>query len=209
MHFNFLDIILLAVAFGFVWGGWWSGFIQSIGGIVGIFLGEILAGRYYATFAHTVSPVFAGNEIVSNVFAFVLIFLLVSKIVGAIFWLVNKMFNIIAIVPGMKFANRVIGAALGFVEASLFIGISLQFLVRLPISTSFADFVHRSMIAGYALALTGWLVPLLPGVIKSAQDATKNLPNINVNDTLKAVNTAQRAANAVEKSGVLNANLTR
>ncbi len=200
---NFLDIVLLTIVFGFVWGGWWSGFIQSIGGIVGVFIGEIVAGRYYEKFADVVAPVFAGNSIASKIFAFVLLFLLVTKLVAAIFWLVNKMFNLIAILPGMKFANRVGGAVFGCIEASLFIGISLQFLVRLPISSSFAQFIDRSLIAGYALSITGWLVPLLPGVIKQAQDATKILPdvnmNVNVNDAMRAANAAQQ----IQNSGLL------
>jgi uncharacterized membrane protein required for colicin V production len=202
MHFNFLDIILLVIGFGYVWGGWWTGLIQSIGGLVGLFVGEVVAGRTYEKFATVMSPVFAGNQIVAKVFAFLLIFLLVAKLVGALFWVVNKMFNIIAIVPGMKFANHVGGAFFGLIEASLFIGIGLQFLVRLPISASFASFVHNSFVATYALNITGWLVPLLPGVIKQAEDATKNIPSINVNSAIKTYNT-------IQNSGVLNSNIGR
>lgn len=207
MHFNFFDIILLAVAFGFVWGGWWSGLIQTIGGVVGLFVGEIIAGKYYDHFAGTIAPVFGGNVIVSKVFAFLLIFLLVTRLVGVVFWAVNKVFNLIAIVPGMKLVNRVGGAAFGFIEAALFIGISLQFLVRLPISSSLADFVHNSALANYALNITGWLVPLLPKVLKDSQNALDsvlpanvNVPtNVNVNDAKKAVDTY----NTIKNTGLV------
>lgn len=204
MHFNFFDIVILATAFGFVWGGWWTGLIQSIGGIVGLFVGEIVAGKYYDKFAGTVAPVFAGNQIASKVFAFLLLFLLVTRLVGALFWLVNKVFNLFAIVPGMKMMNRIGGAFIGFIEAALFIGISLQFLVRLPISNSFATFIDHSAFAKYALDITGWLVPLLPKVLKDSQNALNSVLPANVNvPTNVNVNSAVNTYNTINNTGLL------
>lgn len=175
MHFSWFDILLLVSAFGFVWGGFWTGLIQSIGGVVGLFVGQFVASRYYEQFAHSVTPVFGGNEIAGKVFAFILIFLFVTRLVGLIFWFVNKVFHVMAVIPGMKFVNRLGGAVFGFLEASLFIGISLQFLARLPISGGLATTIHNSAIAGYFLNVSAWLVPLFPKVIKQAEDATKNV----------------------------------
>ncbi len=173
MPFSWFDILLLISAFGFVWGGFWTGLIQAIGGVIGLFLGQIIASRYYERFADTVAPVFGGNAVAGKIFAFILLFLLVTRLVGVAFWLVNKVFHMFAIVPGMKLINRLGGAIFGFIEASLFIGISLQFLTRLPISGGLASTVKDSQIATYFLNITGWLVPLFPQVIKQAQDATK------------------------------------
>jgi len=175
MHFSWFDILLLVSAFGFVWGGFWSGLIQSIGGVIGLFVGQFIASRYYEHFSGTVAPVFAGNTIASKVFAFVLIFLLVTRLIGLAFFFVNKIFHLFAIVPGMKMMNRLGGALFGIIEASLFIGISLQFMTRLPISVSFAQTVQDSVIAGYFLGVSAWLVPLFPKIIKQAEDATKTL----------------------------------
>lgn len=202
MHFSWFDILLLISAFGFVWGGFWTGLIQSIGGVIGLFVGQFIASRYYEHFAGWVSPVFGGNVIFSKIFAFILIFLLVTRLVGVVFFLVNKIFHLFAIVPGMKFMNRLGGAIFGFIEASLFIGISLQFLTRLPISTGLAQTIHNSAVAGYFLGVSAWLVPLFPKIIKQAEDASKNIPNINVNSAIKTYNT-------VQNSGVLNSNLGR
>jgi membrane protein required for colicin V production len=193
MQLSWFDIFLLVCAFGFVWGGYWSGLIQSIGGIVGLFVGQFIASRYYIQFADAVQPVFAGNAILAKVFAFVLIFLFVTRLVGVIFWLVNKIFHMIAIVPGMKFVNRIGGAVFGLIEASLFIGITLQFLTRLPISAAFASTLKASAVAGYFLGVTGWLVPLFPSVIRQAQDATKLIPNIDINATMKTINAVQNS----------------
>lgn len=175
MHFSWFDILLLVSAFGFVWGGFFTGLIQSIGGVVGLFVGQFIASRYYEHFADTVAPVFAGNSIASKVFAFVFIFLLVTRLIGLAFFFVNKIFHLFAIVPGMKLMNRLGGAVFGVIEASLFIGISLQFMTRLPISSGLAETINNSAIAGYFLGVSVWLVPLFPKIIKQAQDATKTL----------------------------------
>ncbi|MEK7637325.1 MAG: CvpA family protein [Patescibacteria group bacterium] len=173
MSLSWFDLLLLLSVFGFVWGGFWTGLIQAVGGVVGLFLGSIIASRYYERFAGTVAPVFGGNAIAGKVFAFILIFLLVTRLVGVLFWLVNKIFNFMAIIPGLKFVNRLGGAIFGFLEGALFVGITLQFITRLPISVPFAGTIAHSTIAKYFLDVTAWLVPLFPQVIKQAQDATK------------------------------------
>lgn len=172
---SWFDILLLVSAFGFVWGGFWTGLIQSIGGVIGLFVGQFVASRYYEHFAGTVAPVFGGNAIAGKVFAFILIFLLVTRLVGVAFFFVNKIFHLFAIVPGMKLVNRLGGAAFGLIEASLFIGISLQFLTRLPISTGLAQTIHDSAVASYFLGISVWLVPLFPKIIKQAEDATTKI----------------------------------
>lgn len=193
MHFSWFDILLLVSAFGFVWGGFWTGLIQSIGGVIGLFLGQFIASRYYENFAGAVAPVFGGNAIASKVFAFILIFLFVTRLTGLVFLFVNKIFHLFAIVPGMKFVNKLGGAIFGFIEASLFIGISLQFLSRLPISAGLAETIKNSAIATYFLNITGWLVPLFPKILKDSQNAVDSvLPknvNINVNGALNTINT--------------------
>lgn len=173
MSLSWFDLLLLLSVFGFVWGGFWTGLIQAVGGVVGLFLGSIIASRYYERFADTVTPVFGGNAVAGKIFAFILIFLLVTRLVGVLFWLVNKIFNFMAIVPGLKFINRLGGAIFGFLEGALFVGITLQFITRLPISTPFAGTIAHSTIAKYFLDVTAWLVPLFPKFLKQAQDATK------------------------------------
>lgn len=209
MHFSWLDLLILICAFGFVWGGFWSGLIQSLGGVVGLFLGQIIASRYYEQFAGVIAPVFGGNAITSKIFAFILLFLFVTRLTGILFFFINKIFKFFAIVPGLHLVNKLGGAAFGLIEASLFIGITLQFIVRLPISEAFARTLHDSQVANYFLGLSGWLIPLFPKVLKQAEDATKSvLPaniNVNASDAGKAIN----AAKTIQDSGILNANLPR
>ncbi len=175
MNLSWFDLLLLLSIFGYVWGGFWAGLIQSVGGLVGLFVGAIVASRSYEHYAAWVSPVFNNNQVLAKAFAFILIFLIVTRLIGALFWLVNKIFNFIAIIPGLKFINRLGGAVFGFLEGALFIGITLQFISRLPISTPFAGTIAHSTIAKYFLDITGWLVPLFPKILKEAQNAVKTV----------------------------------
>ncbi len=175
MHLGWFDLLLVLTIFGYVWGGFWTGLIQSVGGIVGLFLGEIIASRNYVHFGDLMTPVFNGNHILANVFAFILIFLIVTRLVGLAFILVNRIFNFIAIVPGLKFLNRLGGAIFGFLEGALFIGITLQFISRLPISTPFATTLANSKLSHYFLSITAWLVPLFPGFLKQAENSVNKV----------------------------------
>lgn len=168
---NWFDIILGISLFGFVWGGLWTGLIQSIGGLIGLFLGQLLASRFYEGFAGVVQPLFGGNEVAAKIGAFLLLFLLITRLVGLAFFMIEKMFNLVAIFPGIKSINRIGGALFGFLEGALFIGIPLQFIVRLPISLPFAENIEKSAIAGIALSVTAWLVPLFPKFLKDATNA--------------------------------------
>lgn len=166
---SWLDLILLISLASFVFGGLRTGLIQATGGVVGLFVGEVVASRMYLQFAETIGPIFNNNLIWSKVVAFILLFLLVARLVGVAFWLVDKMFHFIAIFPGMKAINALGGAAVGFVEGALFLGIAMQFIVRLPISFSLAEKIHASQLAAYLLAITGWLVPLFPQALKQTE----------------------------------------
>ena len=167
---SWFDILILVIAGGYVWGGFWAGLIQSIGGVIGLFLGVIIASRTYESVGNFINPVFGGHEITGYIFAFLLVFMLVTRLVGLAFYFINKMFKFIAIVPGLKLLNNIGGAIFGFIEGALFIGLTLQFISHLPISNNFAELIANSALAGYCLTVAVWLVPLFPGVLKSAEN---------------------------------------
>lgn len=168
---SWLDILILLSILGYVWGGFVTGLIQSIGGLVGLFVGTIVATRTYDHFGNLLTPVFGGNGVLADIAAFIILFLLVSRLIGLAFFLVDKMFNLIAIVPGMKFLNKLGGAGFGLLEGALFTGITLQFITRLPISLPFGDTINNSAMAQWSLSLAAWLVPLFPDVLKQAENS--------------------------------------
>lgn len=171
---SWLDLILLLSLGSYVWGGLKAGLIQAAGGVLGLIIGATVASRQYESFAPAMSSVFGGNEIVGKVAAFIAVFFVVTRIVAILVWFINKLFNIVAIVPGLKFLNRVGGAAFGFLEGALFLGLTLQFVNRLPIPTEWAKNMEGSFMVPFLLGIAGWLVPFLPKALKGSQKAIDN-----------------------------------
>ena len=162
-----LDIILILLVFGFVWAGFWSGLIRTIASLVGVFVGIFFAGIWYDSVSNWVQPIVGGNALVADIVGFILVYFVVTQAVGLLFWFANKIFHIFAILPGMKLLNRVGGAILGFIEGSLIVGVTLQFIGRLPLSEDWANRLAESDVVGYFTAVSAWLVPLFPKAIES------------------------------------------
>ena len=100
-----IDIIILVVLAGFIWKGVRLGLIEVIGGIIGLFVGVYLAGLYYEEAGDMLQGLLFDSEILATILGFLLVFILVNRGIALIFWLVDKIFNIIAIIPGLKSLN--------------------------------------------------------------------------------------------------------
>lgn len=168
---SWLDVTLLLALFSYVWGGFRAGLISSIGGIIGLIIGATIASRQYEAFAPAVDPIVGGNDLVAKVVAFIAIFFIVTRIVAILVWFINKLFNLVAIVPGLKLLNRVGGAIFGFLEGAIFLGLILQFVNRLSIPDAWAKSMNESFMVPFLLGIAGWLVPFLPKALKETQGA--------------------------------------
>ncbi len=163
------DWVLLAVLAGFAWGGFWTGLIQSVGGVVGLFVGVILASRLAGPFGDVLTPVFGGQGVLADIAAFGILFLLVGRLIGLFFVLVNRIFNLFAILPGMKFLNRLTGGLFGLLEGVLYLGILLQFTTRLPLGPGLTEAIQDSVIAPTLLMIAAWLTALFPKVLRETE----------------------------------------
>jgi len=66
---SFIDIVILIVLAVFVWKGIRLGLIESIGGIIGLFVGVYLAGLYYDEAAAMLKGILFGSETLATIFA--------------------------------------------------------------------------------------------------------------------------------------------
>lgn len=163
------DIILLIILGGFTLFGFSLGFIQALGGLVGLLLGVYCSAHWYDTVGNWLSYIFWGNENLSKIIAFILIYVVVSRLVQFVFYLINKIFKIVSIVPFLKTINRLLGAVLGFLEGLLFIGVVLYFLTRYPIADWLNQAITESVLVSKFLFTANILLPLLPGALKQIQ----------------------------------------
>ncbi|MBU1164001.1 CvpA family protein [Patescibacteria group bacterium] len=171
MFFTIFDLILLLILFIFISFSFWMGLIQTLGGIVGLFAGAWIGGMYYEQFAVWLNPYFMDHPNVARIVAFILIFTLVNRLVGLIFWLINKVFNVISMLPFLKSINRIGGALLGFVEGVLILGAIILMINRFPIGEWVMGIIGSSQVATWLEKIADIVIsPLLPDIAVQIQN---------------------------------------
>lgn len=169
------DVILLIILLGFILFGIFFGFIHALGSLVGVVAGAWVAGHYYMPFADWLTPFLAGNEMWAKVIAFLIIFTLVNRLVGLIFHIIGKVFNIVSIVPFLKSINRLLGAVLGFFEGVLVIGIAIYIISQFDVSPWLNNLFANSKIAKYFVDTSAIIKPLIPDAVKQMQGYYESL----------------------------------
>ncbi len=173
-----LDWVLIIALLSYAWGGSLTGLIQSIGGLVGLLLAVVLTPRLAGPVGDFLSVLFGGNHVLGEIFAFILLFLLITRLVALIFVFGNRAFNLVAILPGMKSLNRLGGALFGLLEGSLFLGILLQYITRLPLSSGLTSVIQDSVLAPTLMGIAVWLVALFPKALReTTRVIDKVVPN--------------------------------
>lgn len=165
-YMTVFDFVLFVIIFGFIWFGFWSGVIRVIGSIFGIIVGAWLGGMFYLKLADLISPLFLSNANLGLVISFLLIFFIVYKLVGFLFFLLDKVFKFISIIPFLKSINRILGAVLGLVEGSLILGLIFYFYSKYPFWNFFNNLITSSQLVPWFLKIVKVLLPLLPEVVK-------------------------------------------
>lgn len=164
---NLFDVIILIGLGGFVLYGLWFGIIHALGTLVGTIVGAFLAGQYYVAVAAWAQHLVGGSLSIWNVVMFLLIFTLGNRLVGFLFWLVERVFNVLTIIPFLKSINRLAGGVLGLIEGVLVIGLTLYVAERYPLGVWFLKFFPPSVVAQQCIRIANILVPLLPDALRA------------------------------------------
>ncbi len=159
---NWLDVVLIVFAAGFVWRGYFTGLIKSIGSFVGVILGAAVASRLYLKFYDLIDQFFGGLDNIGHVISFFLVFAIASKIIYLIFVALDKTYNFIAIIPFLKSINRLAGAILGLVIGVLVESLLLYVCAKyLPLGEAFDGVLEGSKISPFILVIANAFLPIL------------------------------------------------
>ena len=169
MPITITDLILILTIAGFAFTGFWFGLIHMVGSFVSIVVAALVSGKYFDFVAVKLSFLFGGNENLGRVITFILIFLFVTRIMGLIFWLINKAFNLVAMLPFVKSANRLGGAILGILEGIILTSLALYLAVRYPLGETITNALSTSKVVEYLLDVASTVAPLLPEVVQTVQ----------------------------------------
>jgi len=170
---TFFDGVLLFIILYFIWAGFKSGFIRTVGSILGLLIGVYLASRYYEMLAGAWTWLFFGNVIIAKIVIFILIFLLVDRLFKLAVFVIDKAFNLLRFIPFSKLANKLAGAVFGLIEGSLIGGMIIFILVRFPISQSLVGAIKGSQLANQLLYFVNVLTPLIPEALKKMEILVK------------------------------------
>lgn len=167
---SFFDIALLIILFGFVIKGLFKGLIRMIGSLIGLIIGAYVASRYYLIFYNWADTWINVNPNLGKVLAFIILFAVVARLVEFLFSLLEKVFKFLAVIPGSRYINNLLGAILGFFGGALFLGLIIYVISRYAIiGHFFADQLAASLVAPWLLKIAGLALPLLPEALKLLQ----------------------------------------
>jgi uncharacterized membrane protein required for colicin V production len=163
------DIILIVLLGGFILYGLFFGLIHAAGGLVGVFAGVLLATRFFEPLGELAAPIFWGNENLAKIICFVILFILINRVVGFIFYLLGRAFDFLKIIPFLKSINSILGGILGFVEGAFLLGGILYVAARYPV----IEFINKGMVdssvARYLVVIFDYISPLLPQALRQLQ----------------------------------------
>lgn len=165
---SIFDISLLVILVAFVFNGLTKGLIRILGNVVALIFGAYLASHFYLAFyawgKHWVNV----SENVGKILSFIILFVLTTRLANLLFVLIEKLFNFIAVIPGSRYINNILGALLGFLEGSLFLGLIIYVISRYSlISGYFGNQLTNSVIAPFLLKIVNIILPILPEALKA------------------------------------------
>lgn len=163
---TWIDLSLLVIIGGFALFGFWFGFIHTAGSLMGTLAGAYVASRYYEPMAQWLMTITGWEGNTARVLMFVLAFFVISRAVGFLFFIVDKLLSIITRLPFISSINRVLGLALGILEGVMTIALVLFFVERFPVSEKFMNILAQSEFAPKFRSVADVFIPLLPDALK-------------------------------------------
>jgi len=167
-----IDVIFLIVLTGFTLFGLWFGLVHTLGSLVGTIIGTYLASRWFDSIALWAQGKFGGSVNVWKVIAFIVAFMLISKLIGFLFHILERTFGVITKLPLIQSINKLAGAALGLAEGAIVIGGFVFIASRFPFGLE-EKLLAVSITKQYFLNVFEILLPFIPDALKFADTLVK------------------------------------
>lgn len=163
MLFTITDVILIVVITAFTMLGFFMGLISAIGALVGLVVATWAASNYFMLLAEWLNPYVLNHEGIAKTVSFLVIFFLVNRLVAILFWVVNKIFGLVSIIPFLKSINRLGGAILGFVEGVIITGTAIFVTMKFVTDIAWlSENLDASRVAHWLVWTTQFLSNFIP-----------------------------------------------
>lgn len=167
---GFIDIILIVIVGAFVLFGLFFGLVHTLGSLLGAILGIILASRLVDPAFETFGFLFGGGSF-SRILIFIIIFFLVTRLVGLVFWLVGKVFDVLAWIPFARSFDRLLGGLFGFVEGVIVVGVVLFYAMQVLPDDTLRTMLETSVVADFLVATMSALQVFFPEAARQAVES--------------------------------------
>jgi len=161
MIFTFIDLALVILVVIFVIFGLYFGLVHTVGSLVGSLAAIVGAGyalHYVVDWLNnfiTVGPVL-------TVIIFAILFLVVSRLVGLVFYLIERTVGVIARLPFISSLDHLLGGILGFFEGVVLSSVLIHVALTYLPAGAFTGALNVSMVGGWISGSTGFLIAWLP-----------------------------------------------
>jgi len=170
---SIFDISLLVILAGFVLNGLFKGLIRILGQVVGLIAGAYLASHFYLNFYDWWKDWqwwqnwALDHDSAAKVISFIILFVLAVRLIDFGFVVIEKVFKFIAVIPGSRFINNILGAALGFLEGALFLGLIIYVVSRYTLLGGYwGEQLSGSIVSPVLLKVVDIILPILPEALK-------------------------------------------
>ncbi len=165
---SIIDLVILFILVFFTYHGLKKGLIRSLGNLVALIFGAYFASHFYLKFFEWGSVWVKDHEALGKVLVFIILFIAATQLVNFVFFLIEKIFNLIAFIPGSKYINNLLGGVLALLEGSLFLGLIIFVASRYAvIDTMFGNHLTNSFFAPHLLKVVNLILPVLPEALKA------------------------------------------
>lgn len=169
MPISYFDFALILIIGGFGLFGLWFGLVHTIGSLVGTVVGVYLAGSYYEPVANWLIKTTGWGANFSKVLMFIIVFFVINRLVGLVFWILDKFLSFFTNLPFIHSLDRLLGLVFGLIEGALGLGIIFYFIGKFPVGIKFMEWIAASKIVPSLVKMASILWPLLPEAVKSIQ----------------------------------------
>ncbi|NMB48025.1 CvpA family protein [Candidatus Kuenenbacteria bacterium] len=164
-----IDIILLIIILGFIVNGWQLGLLKTLGALVGILVGIVLASHFFTELAYLFTPIFGGRENLARIISFIAIFLIANGVIAMGIWLLRGTLKLLSFVPFVKLIDHVGGALIGLICGVFVLGILIIVIDKYPTINFLTVYFEQSRIVPYLAKGSSVLMPLLPEAVKQVK----------------------------------------
>jgi len=161
-----LDIVVVLILAVFFFKGFSLGLVRAVGAFIGLVVGLWLAGRYYQPMGDWLVG-WGLPDTFSAAAGYIAMFIVAVWGVSIIVWMADRVFKFLAIVPGMKLLNNVLGGVLLLIVGIIIVGVSLYVVGQFSApgsSTKLA--LERARVAPLVTAAAWVAAPLIPQSIE-------------------------------------------